>query len=108
MRITRQYGVSRRVLCDQALERALARHPSTMPAAERWSAIANDVPGKTRKECVERFKQVCCVLFFIPKKHQRQRKTLRKAMKFSIVLNGRSVMQLRMQIRAAILGSKAS
>lgn len=42
----------------QALERALAKHPSSMPAVERWTAIANDVPGKTRKECVERFKQV--------------------------------------------------
>ncbi|OEH75073.1 putative DnaJ domain-containing protein [Cyclospora cayetanensis] len=42
----------------QALERALAKHPSSMPAAERWSAIASDVPGKTRKECIERFKQV--------------------------------------------------
>lgn len=41
-----------------ALERALAKHPSSMPAAERWTAIANDVPGKTRKECVERFKQI--------------------------------------------------
>ncbi|XP_026190623.1 dnaJ homolog subfamily C member 2 [Cyclospora cayetanensis] len=41
-----------------ALERALAKHPSSMPAAERWSAIASDVPGKTRKECIERFKQI--------------------------------------------------
>ncbi|CDJ38346.1 DnaJ domain-containing protein, putative [Eimeria tenella] len=43
---------------QSALERALAKHPSSMPAVERWTAIANDVPGKTRKECVERFKQV--------------------------------------------------
>ncbi|CDJ59422.1 DnaJ domain-containing protein, putative [Eimeria maxima] len=41
-----------------ALESALAKFPSTMPPQERWSAIAEEVPGKTRKECVERFKQI--------------------------------------------------
>ncbi|KAL8427328.1 hypothetical protein Efla_002291 [Eimeria flavescens] len=43
---------------QNALERALAKYPPSMPAADRWTAIANDVPGKTRKECVERFKVV--------------------------------------------------
>ncbi len=42
----------------QALEKALAKHPATMPANERWTAIAAEVPGKTKKECVERFRQV--------------------------------------------------
>ncbi|PFH34549.1 DnaJ domain-containing protein [Besnoitia besnoiti] len=41
-----------------ALEKALAKHPASMPASERWTAIAADVPGKTKKECVERFRQV--------------------------------------------------
>nr|CEL66339.1 TPA: DnaJ homolog subfamily C member 2 [Neospora caninum Liverpool] len=41
-----------------ALEKALAKHPATMPANERWTAIAADVPGKTKKECVERFRQI--------------------------------------------------
>ncbi|KAL8451717.1 hypothetical protein Emed_001879 [Eimeria media] len=41
---------------QNALESALAKYPSSMPPSERWTAIANEVPGKTRKECVERFK----------------------------------------------------
>ncbi|PHJ22142.1 hypothetical protein CSUI_003998 [Cystoisospora suis] len=43
---------------QMSLEKALAKYPSTMPVNERWSAIAEEVPGKTKKECVERFKQI--------------------------------------------------
>ncbi|EPT30129.1 DnaJ domain-containing protein [Toxoplasma gondii ME49] len=43
---------------QMALEKALAKHPATMPANERWTAIAAEVPGKTKKECVERFRQI--------------------------------------------------
>ncbi|KAL8271355.1 hypothetical protein Esti_004689 [Eimeria stiedai] len=43
---------------QNALENALAKYPPSIPPSERWTAIANEVPGKTRKECVERFKVV--------------------------------------------------
>lgn len=41
-----------------ALERALAKYPGSMPANERWTKIAEDVPGRTKKECVARFKWI--------------------------------------------------
>ena len=41
-----------------ALERALKAHPADLPARERWDLIAADVPGRTRQECVRRYKQV--------------------------------------------------
>lgn len=47
------------LLLKQAFEAALAKYPATLPPSERWNAIASAVPGKTRKECVERFKEVC-------------------------------------------------
>lgn len=39
-----------------SLEAALVKHPASMPATERWASIAADVPGRTKKECVARFK----------------------------------------------------
>ena len=39
-----------------ALEVAMKDHPSSLPTKERWKAIAGDVPGKSMKECVARFK----------------------------------------------------
>ena len=39
-----------------ALETALARHPKTLDAKTRWRSIADDVGGKTAKQCVARFK----------------------------------------------------
>eukprot|EP01029_Cantina_marsupialis_P017671 TRINITY_DN3984_c0_g1_i1.p1 TRINITY_DN3984_c0_g1~~TRINITY_DN3984_c0_g1_i1.p1 ORF type:complete len:647 (-),score=322.00 TRINITY_DN3984_c0_g1_i1:247-2187(-) len=40
------------------LEVAMRKHPATMKASERWSAIAAEVDGKNRKECVARFKEI--------------------------------------------------
>lgn len=39
-----------------ALEGALQRHPATLDKNERWRLIAKDVRGKTKSQCVERFK----------------------------------------------------
>lgn len=39
-----------------ALETALRKFPATMEKNERWKAIAGDVPGKNKKECVQRVK----------------------------------------------------
>ena len=44
----------------KALEQALARFPASTP--ERWDRIAEAVPGKTRPECVARFKQIVAAL----------------------------------------------
>jgi len=41
---------------QQALEKALQRHPASLDKNERWKLIAADVPGKTKGQCVERFK----------------------------------------------------
>mmetsp|Transcript_8934 Transcript_8934/g.10092 ORF Transcript_8934/g.10092 Transcript_8934/m.10092 type:complete len:581 (+) Transcript_8934:14-1756(+) len=35
---------------QKLLEEALKKYPKTMPAKERWVAIANDIPGKSAKE----------------------------------------------------------
>lgn len=41
---------------QKALEAALVTYPASIAANERWSKIAADVPGRTKKECVARFK----------------------------------------------------
>ena len=38
------------------LEFALKKYPASMDKVERWNAIAEEVDGKSRKECVERYK----------------------------------------------------
>eukprot|EP00752_Nemacystus_decipiens_P004036 g3695.t1 len=43
---------------QQQLETALARYPMGMDKNERWASIAAAVPGKSKKQCVERFKFV--------------------------------------------------
>eukprot|EP00562_Extubocellulus_spinifer_P032944 CAMPEP_0178694744 /NCGR_PEP_ID=MMETSP0699-20121125/8428_1 /TAXON_ID=265572 /ORGANISM="Extubocellulus spinifer, Strain CCMP396" /LENGTH=1093 /DNA_ID=CAMNT_0020340281 /DNA_START=64 /DNA_END=3345 /DNA_ORIENTATION=+ len=43
---------------DRALEGALAEYPATMDKNERWTAIAAAVPGRSKKECVARFKEI--------------------------------------------------
>lgn len=46
----------------QLLEKALTTYPATMPAKERWIAIANDVPSETPKECLARFGNKKCLM----------------------------------------------
>jgi DnaJ family protein C protein 2 len=41
-----------------ALEAALKKYPATLDKNERWKLIAEAVPGKTKKQCVARFKEV--------------------------------------------------
>merc|ERR1712232_368181 len=41
---------------QKALETALQKHPASLDNNERWRLIAADVPGKTKAQCVERFK----------------------------------------------------
>eukprot|EP00927_Polykrikos_kofoidii_P086921 TRINITY_DN9878_c0_g3_i1.p1 TRINITY_DN9878_c0_g3~~TRINITY_DN9878_c0_g3_i1.p1 ORF type:complete len:682 (+),score=161.08 TRINITY_DN9878_c0_g3_i1:78-2048(+) len=41
---------------QRALEAALQTHPSSLDKNERWRLIAEAVPGKTKAQCVERFK----------------------------------------------------
>eukprot|EP00960_Hanusia_phi_P040407 754433-Hanusia_phi.AAC.1 len=43
---------------QRLLEAAMKQFPSTMEASERWASIASKVPGRTKKECIERFKEV--------------------------------------------------
>ena len=40
------------------LERGLAKYPPTLEANERWKLIASEVNGKTKRECVERYKEL--------------------------------------------------
>ena len=44
------------------LEKALKKYPASIPANERWSSIASEVPGKTKKECVERYKYLAAMI----------------------------------------------
>jgi hypothetical protein len=34
----------------------LKKYPSSMNANERWTEISKEVPGKNKKQCVERYK----------------------------------------------------
>lgn len=36
--------------------------PSGLPAKERWIKIAEGVEGKTPKECLNRYKELCAKL----------------------------------------------
>jgi DnaJ family protein C protein 2 len=44
------------------LENALRKYPSSMPANERWTNIAKEVTGKTKKQCVERYKYLASLV----------------------------------------------
>jgi DnaJ homolog subfamily C member 2 len=43
---------------DKQLMDGLSKFPATMDKNERWGNIANGVTGKSKKECVERFKAI--------------------------------------------------
>jgi hypothetical protein len=43
---------------QKQLEDAMRKHPSSLPPAERWTNIAAEVPGKTKQQCVARFKYI--------------------------------------------------
>lgn len=43
---------------DNLLQEMLRKYPADMDKNERWKAIAKGVPGKTKKDCVERFKAI--------------------------------------------------
>lgn len=38
--------------------RAMKKYPATMDKGERWKKIAEEVPGKTKIECVKRVKWI--------------------------------------------------
>ena len=46
---------------QKLLEDALKKYPSSMPANERWTNISKDV-GKTKKQCVERYKYLASLV----------------------------------------------
>ena len=41
---------------QKGLEAGLAANPASMEKNERWTAIAKGVEGKSKKQCIERFK----------------------------------------------------
>lgn len=47
---------------DKQLQEGLKRYPGTMEKNERWTSIAKGVDGKSKKECVQRFKAIRAAL----------------------------------------------
>jgi DnaJ family protein C protein 2 len=43
---------------DQQLQDGLAANPASMDKNERWTAITECVPGKSKKQCAQRFKVI--------------------------------------------------
>jgi len=43
---------------DALLQEMLRKHPASMEKNERWKLIAKGVPGRTKKDCVQRFKAI--------------------------------------------------
>jgi DnaJ family protein C protein 2 len=43
---------------QKQLEAGLVKYPATMDKAERWTKIASEVTGKTKKDCIERYKEI--------------------------------------------------
>lgn len=47
---------------QKALEAALKKHPSSLSANERWTNISKEVPEKTKKQCVDRYKYLAALI----------------------------------------------
>jgi len=47
---------------QKQLEAALKKYPSTLAPNERWASISKDVTGKTKKQCVDRYKYLATML----------------------------------------------
>jgi DnaJ family protein C protein 2 len=43
---------------DKALQAALAKFPATMAKNKRWTSISNVLEGKSKQQCVQRFKEI--------------------------------------------------
>ena len=43
---------------DSLLQEMLRKYPAEMEKNEQWKQIAKGVPGRTKKECVQRFKAI--------------------------------------------------
>ena len=52
---------------QQKLESALKEFPTSMEPQERWMKIAGRVEGKTKKQCVDRFKEIRNAMINKPK-----------------------------------------
>lgn len=47
---------------QKLLEEALRKYPKTLEAKERWTKISSEIPGKTPKDCLARFKHIASLL----------------------------------------------
>lgn len=47
---------------QKQLEAGLVKQPASMEKNERWRAIAAGVQGKTKKQCIERYKALRAAL----------------------------------------------
>jgi len=47
---------------QKSLEAALKKYPSSLSANERWGSISKDVPGKSKKQCVDRYKYLSSLI----------------------------------------------
>ena len=69
---------------QQQLEKALGRFPMGMDKNERWASISAAVPGKSKKQCIERFKLVKTQLLA-------KKKAEKKAAAEAVAANGTGV-----------------
>lgn len=47
---------------QRQLEAGLVKHPASMDKNERWKAIAEGVEGKSKKQCIERYRALRAAL----------------------------------------------
>jgi len=43
---------------QQLLEQALKTYPASLGAQERWDRVASCIPGRSRKDCMRRYKEL--------------------------------------------------